>query len=377
MILEQLKDNKYRELIIEDIIEVMLKGGNSLELAQALLYILYSYYKEDYNSEYIENRVLEVHERLLEDNGYRKGKRNIQGEVTDAVAFRGSSGTISLNDIYLDLKATDQNEKTAVRMAINRMVFNRQLEKVSGGRSGIYRVINSNAAETTFLTTPKGEYKIWLPLELHTMCKVFPKNIVMVAGSKSSGKTALLLNIALANQDKHKVIYLNSEMGDEEFTDRMIKLGCNKPEDIRFKCYHKASDYQDLVNDDNAIYIIDFLEIHDEFYKIGKHLKAIHDKLKDGIAIIAVQMKSGGNLGRGGDFSKEVSRLYLSMDYDPAMKCTRVGIEEMKSPKTQPGFRGWHRYVKIIEGSRLSPMGAWTDAIEGYSHEKKASVVGR
>ena len=360
----------------EDIIEMMLRGGSSLELAQSMLFILVNYYKEDYTDHSIEQQVLAIHEGLLADGGYKQ-KRNIQQEVLDVVSFR-EGGTINIADIYSDLKVTDPHEKTACRVAVNRLVMRGTLEKVDGGKSGTYRLIKNNAEETTFLTAPKGEFKIWLPLDLHTMGKIFPKNMIVVAGSKSAGKTALALNIAIGNQDKKKVVYLNSEMGDEEFTERMLKLGCTGPGDIRFKCYRKASDYQDLIGPDEAIYIIDFLEIHDEFYKVGKILKAIHDKLKDGIAIVLMQMKAGGNLGRGGDFSKEVSRLYLSMDYQPDQKCTRVSIEEMKSPKTEAGYRGWSRSVKIIDGSRLSPMGPWSDVRTGVGYgEKRAAFVAR
>ncbi len=361
-VLENLKDSNYRLLMYDDIVEMMLKGGASLELAQSLLLITHEYYKDDYTDEFLENQVLRAHETILEAGGYKQ-HRNIQQEVSDAVSFRGS-GLINITDLYTDLKLTEPHEKHTCRMAVNRLVSRGILEKVDGGKSGTYRFIDKSHEETNFLMVPKGEFRVHLPLELHTMCKIFPQNIIIVAGSKSAGKTAFLLNVALDNQNKHKVIYMNSEMGDEEFTERMIKLGCNSPEDIKFKCYRKSSDYHDLVSDDDAIYIIDFLEIHDKFYEIGKSIKQIHDKLKDGIAIIGIQMTEGARLGRGGTFSKEVSRLYLSLDYDPEMKCTRFGIEEMKSPKTTEGYRGWHRYVKIIGGSRLSPNEGWNDIKE-------------
>ena len=375
--LQNMEDQKFRLLMYDDIADILLKGGASIELARDLLNIVSTKYKENIKEENLENLVVCRHESLLEDGGY-KVKRNFQQEVSDVIAFR-VGGLINIADIYNDLRLTDQHEKSSCRMAINRLVMRGILEKVDGGRSGMYRVIKSSAEETKFLTEPKGEFKMHLPLDLHTMCKIFPQNVVIIAGSKSSGKTAMGLTIAMDNQHRHEVVYLNSEMGDEEFTERMIKMGCNSPTDIKFKCYRKASDFHDMIGPQKAIFIIDFLEIHDEFYKIGKQIKAIHDKLKDGIAIILIQMKSGSSLGRGGDFSKEVSRLYLSMDYQPDQKCTRVAIEEMKSPKTEAGYRGWSRSVKIIDGSRLSPMGPWSDVRtgSGYDEARTKAVGGR
>lgn len=373
--IKKMQDQEFRTLMKWDLVEYMLKGGGSLELAQYLLFILYNYYKEDYIiKEDIEELVLAIHQKLLENDGY-VSRRNLQGEVLDAVLFRGGGDSFTINDIYNDLKLSTPDEKSMCRVALQRLVAKNHIEKVNGGKSGIYRSITAMAEKTQFLSQPNGEYVFRMPLDLSTMCKIFPKNMIIVAGSKSSGKTALLLNTAIMNQNNKRVVYLNSEMGDEEFTERMIKLGCKGPEDVKFECFKKASNYHDMIKGDDAIYIIDFLEIHEDFYKIGKYLKLIHDKLKDGVAIVGLQMKAGGNLGRGAEFSKEVSRLYLSMDYDPSLKATRVAIEEMKSPKIQPGYRGWHRYVKIIDGSKLSPIGGWTDAIT--TPEKKAYSVAR
>ncbi len=355
--LNNLLKPEYRSIIYEDAVKCLLKGGASLEMAQSMLIVLASYYKEDYTLEHIEQQVLQIQEEILLTDGYKE-KRNFQSEVMAAVTFRGK-GIISIGDIYSDLKVIEAKDKTACRMAITRLAKEGVLEKLEGGKSGTYRLLDNSAIETKFLTEPKGEFKIHLPLDLHTMCKLFPGNIIVIAGSKSAGKTTFSLTIALDNQNKYPIVYLNSEMGDEEFTDRMVKLGCNSPADIKFKCYRRASDFHDLINGDKGIYIIDFLEIHDKFYEIGKPIKQIHDKLQDGIAIINIQMKGGSRLGHGGDFSKEVSRLYLSLDYKEDLRCTTVFIEEMKSPKTIAGYRGWHRNVKILEGSRISPMGNW------------------
>ena len=358
-IFDKIKSPEHRYLFYDDVVLSLLKGGASLELAQGLLLLLYRYYKDDGSCEFINEQVLRLHEELLENDSYRQ-KRNLQQEVDDLISFRGK-GQILLNDIYSDLKVVESRDKATCRMAINRLISRGVLEKIDTGRTGTYRLLDTSSEETKFLTSPKGEFKIRLPLGLSGMCNIFPKNIIVIAGSKSSGKTSLLLNIALENQNKHPVVYLNSEMGDEEFTDRMTKLGCNNPQDVKFKCFHRSSDYHDMVDGNGAIYIIDFLEVHDKFYEIAKPIKQIHEKLRDGIAIIGIQMKSGTTIGRGGDFSKEKSRLYLALDFIPQNQCTKVTIEEMKSPKNEEGYRGWHRNIKIINGSMISPLGNWSN----------------
>jgi len=203
------------------------------------------------------------------------------------------------------------------------------------------------------------EVKINLPLNLGDMCVISPGNICVVSGSKSSGKTAMLMNIAWRNQSNFNVVYLNSEMSETEFKKRMKKFApLNKWSITGYKCHTNFEEY--IESNSKNIYIIDFLEIHDNFYEIAKPIRKIHEKLGDSVCFIGIQMKSGASLGRGGDFSAEKARLYLTMDYNSEEKRTKVTIYDAKEPR--PPFdnvRGKWRNVKIIDGHRLEPAVEW------------------
>jgi len=56
------------------------------------------------------------------------------------------------------------------------------------------------------------------------------------------------------------------------------------------------------------------MELHADFWQVGGLIKDIFDKLKGGIAIIALQKNPGVSYGLGGARSVEKARLYLSMD---------------------------------------------------------------
>ncbi len=89
--------------------------------------------------------------------------------------------------------------------------------------------------------------------------------------------------------DNHEVHYFSSEMGALELKDRFSKF--DRPLNswkVKFK--ERASNFADVIKPD-AINIIDFLEVHDEFYKIGGLIKDIYDKLTTGIAVIAIRKK--------------------------------------------------------------------------------------
>ena len=357
MLADDLKSPEYRLLFYDELINCLLRGGLARARVIDLVSFLYNYYKDDYTKEQIEEEVDTHHSVLLETGGY-KSKRNIQQELENVVEFRGN-GIMTIADFYNDLKLNEKEEKASCRVAINRLVARGILEKSDTGKTGTYRKINSGLQKTEFITGNRGHFPIKLPLNLNSLCYLHPKSIVIVAGSKGAGKTAILLKLATDNQNSIPVVYLNSDMGDEEYTDRMVKMGFTCPEDIKFTTYNRSRNFQDVITPEKKIFIIDFLEIHENFFEIGKPIKAIWEKLRDGIAVIAIQMKTGATMARGGDFTKEKSRLYLSLDYNNSRACTRITIVDAKAPKFREGIRGWFRDVKIVGGSRFSPLGNW------------------
>lgn len=295
----------------------------------------------------------------------RKGAR--ENSVSDEVRewVEASRGVFQASMVYNELQTVTEASKgfkRAVQQALRRLADDGIIERV-GEREGSYRKIDrASDDEMVFIETTLHEFPLHLPFGLSALCKIYPGNIIVVAGSKSSGKTALLLNIAKSNsKDGVPVLYMNSEMENEEFTDRMRDMGYRSASDINFKMIKRHGNFHDRVNDEKKIFIIDFLEIHDNFYEIAKYIRAIHEKLKNGIAVVAVQKKAGAMLARGADFSMEKSRLYLSMDYDDQMRATKLTIVDAKIPRNPDlgGVKGKWKHVKIINTKMTAMSEAW------------------
>ncbi len=160
-------------------------------------------------------------------------------------------------------------------------------------------------------------------------------NIGIIAGSPNSGKTAFLLNFIRLNQNKHKIHLFSSEGGKEELRQRISKF--DYPLDSwKFSAWERAGDFADVIKPDD-INVIDYLEIHDEFYKIGGIIKSISDRLKNGFALIALQKNNGRDEGLGGSRGLEKPRLYLSMDAGrlKIVKGEVMGAEYQKSEWSQ------------------------------------------
>jgi hypothetical protein len=310
---------------------------------------------DDYTEDYLHDWVYDAHMMHLKNKGVRR-ERPITTDVNDFVEI--TNGSFSLQDCYRDLNANTKQEKTSIRVALTRMNNAGLIEKL-GVKDGVYRKINKDIRKTKFITGELKEFPVRLPIELNEQCKIYSKNIIIVAGSKSSGKTAFLMKIALENQMKMPVVYLNSEMGDEEYTARMMNFGIAGPDEIKFDMIDCHANFADHITTEKKIFIIDYLEVHDNFYEVAQPIRAIHEKLQDGIAIIAIQKKDKALLGRGAEFSMEKSRLYLSIDYMQAGKCSRFTIVDAKSPKRMGGVKGAFRDIKIIGGSRFSPVDGW------------------
>lgn len=239
-------------------------------------------------------------------------ERNISQEVRDWSLLNDVN--FLLKDCYNELKLVKKEEMLIARVTLGRMVADGFLEKDQNIR-GKYlvkkelqeNIIDLSAADTTSLP-------IKLPLGIHELVKIMPKNIIIVAGESNSGKSAFLLNTAAKNMIDHKVFYFSSEMGGAELKERLQNFNERMPFKMWERCtfIERSIDF-DIAIRPNDINIIDFLEIHDEFYKIGGFIKKIFDKLDKGIAIIAIQKNKGRDEGIGGARSIEKARLYLSM----------------------------------------------------------------
>jgi hypothetical protein len=333
------------------IANALVKGKLPISEVKEIIEILaYHGCEEPYPEKDISIKIQSVLNRQARQN------QNIMQDVRDWVLT--TTGHFLTTNCHNELQLTTRTEKKACNMALLRLVEERIIEKY-GEKRGCYRLIERDAnAEMKFIAGDIKEFDVRLPLGLNRLCSVFAKNIIVIAGSKSSGKTALLMNIAKMNQDHQDVIYFNSEMGDEEWSGRLKRMGFEKQEDIKFKAYGLHKNFHDMMDGEKKIFIVDFLEIHDNFYEIAKFIRLIHEVLRDGICIIAIQKKRGQILARGSDFSMEKARLYLSLDFLEDQRCSQVTIVDAKSPKIPDSLRGWRRRVKIINGTGLELIDA-------------------
>ncbi len=288
---------------------------------------------------------------IIEDFSKQISKdRNIAGEIRQWVL--ATSGYFLATSGYIELHLATKQEKKAATIALLRMKSEGIIETY-GEKKGCYRLVDDSSNEIDFIGVEDKIVDIKWPFEIENWVKILPKNIIVIAGEVNAGKTAFLLSTCYLNMGNHKINYFSSEMGPMELRDRLKKFEGKLEhwkEHINFR--ERASNFADVIKP-NEVNMIDFLEITDEFYKVGGMIKEIFDKLKKGIAIIALQKNPKTDWGLGGLRSVEKARLYLAIEHG------KMKIVKGKNWATEVNPNGLTRGFKLYQGAKFTPTTDW------------------
>ena len=224
-----------------------------------------------------------------------------------------ATGGFTNSQIYSELALSKPEDKKRVRSELSRLAKKKIIEK--GEKNGQYRKVDTDTGIMDFVNAPSTCSDIFLPLGINRHAKIMPGNIIVVAGTTNAGKTGFMLNVVHDNMNAFDVHYFSSEMGPSEMNSRLAHFG--RPvtkEEWPFNAYERSHDFHDMIEGgERKIYIIDYVEISNDYWQISGMIRKIHDKLNGAIAIIALQKNRGAEFGVGGMKSAEKSRLYISM----------------------------------------------------------------
>jgi len=288
--------------------------------------------------DYLRTEAIKINEDMSEK------KLSLTEEVREWVLT--TSGNFLTTDVYKDLNLTTRDNKKKCAVILGRLIGEGIIENY-GDRRGSYRLVNGDCEKMNWRYVGDETIDIKYPFEIEQYVETMPGNIIVIAGEQNSGKTAFLLNLIKLNMHKHDVHYFNSEMGSSELKKRIIKFDY-PVNDWEFHSWERSSNFNDVIKPD-SINVIDFLEYYDEFYKAGGYLKQIHDKLKKGIAVIAIQKNKGTDQGLGGARTLEKPRLYL------AMEPGKLKIVKAKNWRTDVNPNNMEIDFKLVQGCKFIP----------------------
>ncbi|NUQ57696.1 MAG: bifunctional DNA primase/polymerase [Candidatus Paceibacter sp.] len=218
---------------------------------------------------------------------------------------------ICVTDCDKELGIVTKRDRDNRRQVFKRLLDRGIIER-AGNKEGFYRRVLRDYEPIVLDDEPVHPLSLKWPFNIHGLVNTLPKSVAVCAGETDAGKSAFCLNFAFLNRDGFKIRYLTSEMGKEEMKNRTKPMDVPVSEWNKIEFIERSCNFEDLIQPD-SITIIDYLEKMENFYEVSKDIKRYFDRLKTGFCLVALQKKAGLDFGRGGDFSAEKSRLYLSM----------------------------------------------------------------
>ena len=188
------------------------------------------------------------------------------------------------------------------------------IERLGGG---YYRQVEDGVMPVDFGQLRPRDFPIILPFDLRKYVFIYPDTTMVVAGSKSSGKTGFCYRTIADNLGKINIKLLsNLEGGRELMYDRFLVMGIDLTE--HEIVYHVDEHFHDHIKDKDTLYVVDYIDAPDgqDFYLIGAQIKKIDRKLQglNSVALIALQKPSTRDTAFGGEQTLKVASLYIAMD---------------------------------------------------------------
>ena len=260
------------------------------------------------------------------------------------------------------------SESSTLNVVFLRLMQENRLKRI--GR-GVYKKIHPIKAITSLKVSDPRPFDLRFPMGADD-CSVFgwddkiridKGDLILIAGSGNSCKTSWVLNMIAENMDYHPCLLMGNEYAKDDnelsakFADRMVRMlpwanwYKEGTETLKFEILPVDEDYEMWVQHDK-INFIDWInmtgEAGKEFYLTAKMLKDIKFKLGRGVGIVVLQKPEGRDWGVGGERTKDLADLYLSIDNVPNSFERKVTIVKCKAATENMDRRMWA--FSVVDG---------------------------
>ena len=266
-------------------------------------------------------------------NRVEKEKSNWMDDVRELIELQ--EGFIKASEVQKELQGASKVEKRAISQCLRRCEQEGLIKK-TGRIAGEYRIISHEHEVQDWKNASIESVNLVLPFGMHEAIRIVPGSILMFSGVTNTGKTSFGMNIARWNC-KEEVRYLTSEIEKDEFKGRVSNY-CREHNEsmddwnVELIAKFTPGVLPDLINPD-GLNIIDYLEPPaGDFTQIGPLITEIHHVLKSGIAVIAIQKKTGDEYGAGGQYIRNKAHLFCTLDQMDFPVC-KLKITKCKAPR--------------------------------------------
>jgi len=189
-----------------------------------------------------------------------------------------------------------------------------------GRRDGWYRPVQEGARPLDWQSLEaRLDSGLILPFDLRKHVFIYPDTTIVVAGSKSSGKTGFCYRTIALNMKRVNTVFLtNLEGGLSMLRDRFYSMDIEIPNPSPFKVLFVSENYHDYIKEKNTLYVVDYIDAPEgkDFYLIGAQVKRVDNKLQglNSNAVIGLQKPRGRDTAFGADQTLKAATLYIAMD---------------------------------------------------------------
>lgn len=289
----------------------------------------------------------------------------------------GTEGIFSTSEIYTAMCAKSKQEKDLIRYALHKFVREKKIMS-EGKKSGVYRKIAQLYSVLDIEGADTSPLDWYGPLGLHAMARIYPKSVIVVAGVANMGKSAFAYEMVRANKRLFpigKARFQTTEAGSVEIKSRLMKYPQDQwplqwwVDNIEF--IDQSENWVDVIDPD-GLNVVDYVSDYKEAYMVPFYIKQIHDKLKNGIAVLVVQKDPGKAHGQGGQGVRHAARLAVDIEFQK-MTIAKAKVPIRKPPEYKH-VDGMFRKFDIEHSWKFVPDGEWqtTDDVKyaGFEDDK-------
>lgn len=219
-------------------------------------------------------------------------------------------------------------ENSVLHTSFNRFIKEKKLKRI--GR-GLYKKLRQIKPITSLRASASNPIDIVFPygredgssFGFEELLETDEGDCMVISGVSNTAKTLWVINMLAVNMDKFPCVLMGNEYDrvdgklSPKFVRRLERMSWagweNDSGELKFTILPVKEDYEAWV-EPGKINFIDWINLGEDFYKVGMIIESIKTAVGNGVAVVVLQKNEDRKLGRGGAPTIDLADFYISLD---------------------------------------------------------------